>query len=166
MIITFEGRDWEWDPETDVTVKEATVLRLFCGFSIADWLDGLKTMDERSWTFQYWLLRKRNGVVEPIADLDFGLVTFAQAYIAAAKASGEGLEDLPDGDPKAPKSSPPTAPASPAPPTPTGAIPAPAPPDQEWAGTGYSPATSRPCAAPTSSSSPTSAMSPLPPSTP
>lgn len=166
MIIEFEGRQWQWDPDSDVTVKEATVLRLAFGMSLSDWLDGLKQLDERSWTFQYWLLRKRNGIVEPIADLDFGLLTFVRAYADAAKASGEGTEDLPElEDPKAaPQPSPMTAPLSPAPPTPMTTTPQ--PPGQEWAGTGFSQPMSPSYGAPISSSSPTSVTYPPQTSTP
>src|ERR1700749_1113954 len=96
MIVEFDGRQWEWDPEADITVKEATVLRLWGGFSVEEWLDGLKKLDERSWTFTCWLLRKRNGVTGPIAGLDFPLLTFVAAYRDAARASREGLDDLPE----------------------------------------------------------------------
>lgn len=157
MIIEFEGRPWEWDPDADVTVKEATVLRLAHGMSVSDWLDGLRVIDERSWAFTYWLLKKRNGIVTPFADVDFPLMAFISAYTEAAKAAAEGLEDLPEQDPTPPPPpSPPDVPVSAGPGSPTTTTPAHR--GQHEAPTGYSPETYAPSAVNTSSYSPTTAM--------
>lgn len=85
MKIDFEGRTWEFD-ESEITVKQGIVIHLAHGITIAEFSQGLITMDARALQAGYWLMLQQNGVIKPIAELDFKAVPFAEAYANARLA--------------------------------------------------------------------------------
>ncbi len=89
MIIDFEGRSWDFDPDL-LDVKQATVLYLTYKMTISEWSAGFQAMDQRAYHFAYWLMLQQNGVVKPIADCNPKIVAFMSAYAdAAITAAGE-----------------------------------------------------------------------------
>lgn len=152
LHIKFEGREWLWDTDIRLTVKQGIAMHLAHGMTVTDWLGGLKTGDARSWQCTYWLMLQKNGVIKPLADCDFELFDFMSAYGEArdrAKAAGE-LTDDDDEDEADPTTPPPPSlpdvPPSPEPSPHPGNVHPFAPP---WAGTGYSPSPSQGSAAST-----------------
>lgn len=131
MKINFEGRDWEFDEDL-IDVKQATVLYLTYHMTLKDWIAGIGQVDQRALHFTYWLMRAQNGIVEPIADCNPKIISFAAAYgeardavakaeeaakkAAEAEAAAVAVPTIP---------SPPGVPASSGPATPTAMIPQP-----------------------------------------
>lgn len=138
ITVRFEDRDWRWDTDADVTVKQAITLHLAYAMTIEDWVEALKKFDARAWQFQYWLMLQHNAVIKPLQDCDFPMLAYAQAYYDAMEAAGLKPEEDGGPDPTIPPPpSPPDAPSSPGPSTPVTVIPAPVP--QYAVPTAYSP---------------------------
>lgn len=129
MIITFEGRDWDFD-EDDLDVKQATVLWKTYQMTISEWSRGFATMDQRAYHFTYWLMLAQNGEKKPIEGCNPPIIQFISAVTDAriaeaaevAAAAAEAARAEPD-PPTAPSL--PVDPPSPAPGSPTATTPAP-----------------------------------------
>lgn len=139
MKITFEGRDWDLDTE-HIRFQHAMGIQSWTGMSIAGWEDSLDfETDEQGnvknpppeWLKSigalYWLMLAQNDVTTPIADVDFDLSGFLEAFMAAlaAEIAQRKADAAPEPDPTPPPS-PAAAPPSPAPSTQTATTPMPA----------------------------------------
>jgi hypothetical protein len=95
--IEFEGRTWEFDSE-EITLQQAMTIQLHTGMSIGEWEDSLDLPEDEHGNVQnpgpewlkslqcvYWLMKSQNGEKTPIADADFVLSKFLQAF-------GEGAQ--------------------------------------------------------------------------
>lgn len=136
MIIHWQGKDWPLD-FTDFTVKQGEVIEDTAGMPVGKWLDSFSEgFDSGSPQFLkllkvvYWLMLNQNGDPAPIGAVDFPVLAFSRAFIAAAAAEAPAAAaEQPDPTPPAPS----PATASPGPSTPTGgtssppATPAPSP---------------------------------------
>lgn len=98
MKIDFEGRTWEFDAD-ELDVKQAMVLHLTYGMTIADWIRGLDELDPRALHFTYWLMLQQNGVVMPIAEANCKIVYFSAAMREAQLAEAAAAEPEPEPDP-------------------------------------------------------------------
>ena len=122
MKIDFEGRAWEFDPDT-VTVQQGIAIWLAHGLTLLDWEEGMERGDPRALQSTYWLMLAQNGAVKPIKDCDFAVGPFSQALAAAQEAAAAANAPVPDPEPV------PTQPggtaASPEPSSPTDTTPPP-----------------------------------------
>jgi hypothetical protein len=118
--ITFEGRDWEFDPEA-ITLKQAVAMHMAYGFTVDGWLAALGETDPRALQCLWWLMLQQDGKVMPLKDADCKIIDLSVAFADAT----DGAEEEPEPDPTPPSPpSPPPAPASPAPASPPDTIPA------------------------------------------
>lgn len=92
MKIEWDGRQWDFD-ESDITVKQGIVIHMAHGITVAEFSEGLVTMDARALQAGYWLMLQQNGVTKPIADCDFKAVAFAEAYATARLAEMRAEEE-------------------------------------------------------------------------
>jgi hypothetical protein len=92
LKIDFEGREWDFEPSDDLDVKQAMVLHLAHGMTIAEYSSGIDGLDQRAYHFAYWLMLQQNGVVKPIAECNPKIVQFAAAVTEARIAEGKRLE--------------------------------------------------------------------------
>jgi uncharacterized membrane protein len=90
--IEWDGRPWDFD-ESEITVKQGIVIHLAHGITVAEFSQGLVTMDARALQAGYWLMLQQNGVIKPIADCDFKAVPFAEAYATARLAEMRAEEE-------------------------------------------------------------------------
>lgn len=122
MKVDFEGRQWQLDDGV-ITLKQGVVLHMTYGLTVSAYLDGLKVMDARSFTFLYWLMLQQNDKIGPIADADCDMIAFASAW-ADAKVAEQDAEDAAEAEAAVvPTSPPPGDPPSPESGTPTDTIP-------------------------------------------
>jgi hypothetical protein len=142
VIIDFAGTRYELDT-THISFKHAMVVQSYTHLGIDAWLESTgfevdvdgKTVKNPppEWLTSigalYWLMLAQNDVKEPIADMDFDVQDFYQAYIKAAVAELERAlaETQAEAGPTVPSPpSPPSLPAappSPGPPTRTATTP-------------------------------------------
>lgn len=93
MKIEYDGETYEFDDQ-DVTLKQAMVVQMHTGLSIAAWQNSLDVEDGgdpgpewlKSVQCLYWLVMAQNGITVPIADADFKVAKFLGAYSDAVKA--------------------------------------------------------------------------------
>ena len=88
MKIDFEGRVWEFDPDT-VTVQQGIAIWLAHGLTLLDWEEGMERGDPRALQSTYWLMLTQDGAVKPIKDCDFAVGPFSQALAAAQEAAAQ-----------------------------------------------------------------------------
>lgn len=88
MKVGFEGREWELDAD-DMDVRQAIVLHMTYGMTIAQYSDGFDALDQRTYHFAYWLMLQQNGTVKPIADCNPKIIEFIAAVTDARVAEGD-----------------------------------------------------------------------------
>jgi hypothetical protein len=108
--ITFENRDWEFDPEA-ITLKQAVAMHMAYGFTVDGWLSALGEADPRALQCLWWLMLQQDGKVMPLKDADCKIVDLANAF---AEAEDDGAQEA-EPDPTTSPSSPLGAAPSPAP---------------------------------------------------
>lgn len=120
MKIEFEGRTWEFDPNT-ITVKQAVAIWYAHKLTIHEYLEALGKLDGRGIQVAYWLMLQQSGVIKPLADVDCDAIAFMAAYgdAAEAEAAAEKAAQEAQREPE------PLVPTSPP------------PGDQAWPGRGY-----------------------------
>ena len=93
MKIEFEGRTWDFDPDS-MDVRQATVLYMTYQLTIAQYSEGFDTLDQRVYHYAYWLMLQQNGVVKTIAECNPNIIRFIGAFTEArvAKAAAEAAE--------------------------------------------------------------------------
>ena len=126
MKIDFEGRVWEFDPDT-VTVQQGIAIWLAHGLTLLDWEEGMERGDPRALQSTYWLMLTQDGAVKPIKDCDFAVGPFSQALAAAQEAAAQeaaAAASAPAVEPE-PVPTQPGAPPSPERPSPTDTTPPP-----------------------------------------
>lgn len=119
MRIKFEGREWDFDPES-VTLKQGIAMHLAYGFNLDQWFEALSETDPRALQCLWWLILQQDGQVMPLKDADCSLIQLAAAFGDAQDE--EEAEEPEEADPTPP--SPPAGPLSPGPSTPTATTPA------------------------------------------
>lgn len=135
MIITWDGRTWDFDPE-QMDIQQGIAIFLAWGFTLEGYEEAAEHADPRALQCMYWLMLQQNGIEKPIKECNFDLVPYfmaiqeAQAAEAASKAAAEPEPEL--------GPTPPAGPPSPEPPTPPATTPP--PPAPEEASTASSPA--------------------------
>ena len=115
MKIEYDGQVYEFDDQ-DITLKQAMVVQLHTGLSIAAWQNALNVEDGhdpgpewlKSVQCLYWLVMAQNDVTVPIADADFKVARFLAAYGGAAAAEADAK---PPEEPDPTKGSPSPAPS-------------------------------------------------------
>jgi hypothetical protein len=122
MKIYFQDRAWELD-ELEITNKQAEKIRAHTGLSMQKWLDSLRETEAEAWESSfdalYWLMLQQNeqhGMQGgSIADVDYPVYKFIQAYGVAFAAEHAADEKEAEPDPTQPPadSAPSPAPASP-----------------------------------------------------
>lgn len=85
MIITHEGRDWEYE-EKKITTAQAIVIKNHTGLNVQAWLESLGEVDPLSWQAMWWLIRAQNGIEEPISSVSTELIELMEAFGRAAEA--------------------------------------------------------------------------------
>jgi len=85
MKIDFEGRTWSYDDE-DITVDDAEVIEKETGGSVADWAQSRAGVGSKAYRILYWLMRSQNGDPVPLADVNFRLLPFVEAFTNALRA--------------------------------------------------------------------------------
>ena len=121
MKIDFEGRVWEFDPDT-VTVQQGIAIWLAHGLTLLDWEEGMERGDPRALQSTYWLMLTQDGAVKPIKDCDFAVGPFSQALAAAQEAAAAASAPAVEPEPVPTQ---PGAPPSPERPSPTDTTPPP-----------------------------------------
>lgn len=121
MKIDYGGQAYELDL-TAITNKQAMVIQSFIGMSIKQLFDQFEEIEEdtpellRAITCVYWLMKNQAGEKFPIAEAEFPLVPFLEAFFTAlvgeAKAAAPAQPQEPEGEP-GPTLPPPAASASP-----------------------------------------------------
>jgi hypothetical protein len=90
MKIEFEGRTWEVETG-DLTVQQAMVITSYLGTSLNGWQTAMTDPESPHWLKAiqclYWLMLAQDGQNVPVADTDFALVKFADAFADAALAA-------------------------------------------------------------------------------
>lgn len=114
MIIKFGGRDWEFEHEA--TLQQGIVIQSYTGMSINAWEKSLEEIDKpeflKSLAAVYWLMLAQNGETAPIAEVDFPMRKFIDAYgdaLAADLEQRKAAAAVPEPEPG------PTIPATPGP---------------------------------------------------
>lgn len=125
ITITWEGRDWDVDPEV-LDVKQGIAIFLEHGLTLAGFYEGLENTDPRALQSLFWLMLQQGGQVTPISKCNFDVMKFLAAF-------GEAQEKKKAADAAAKAAEPepvptlPAGPPSPEPPTPPGTTPQPSP---------------------------------------
>lgn len=90
MKVSFEGREWDFEPSDDLDVRQAMVLHMTYGMTISQYSTGFDQLDQRAYHFAYWLMLQQNGEKKPIAECNPKIVHFIEAVtnarVAQAKA--------------------------------------------------------------------------------
>ena len=84
MIVEYEGKSYPFDME-DVTVKQALKIEKHMGGPLADFQKGVGSGDLAAIQALGWLILA-GGDQTPIADMDFKIARFMDAFNAAATA--------------------------------------------------------------------------------
>lgn len=79
MIITWQGKPYAFEPG-NVTVREATTIKLHTGHGLISWQKAIWDADPQSVAALMWLVKARNGEAAEIAMLDFDVMAFLNAY--------------------------------------------------------------------------------------
>jgi hypothetical protein len=95
MIITFEGRDWDFRDDK-IGIQQAMAMHLEHGLTLRAWQEGITDLDPRAIQCSYWLMLQQNGEIRPLRGLDFEAIEFMAAYIAALQAEREKEAAEPD----------------------------------------------------------------------
>lgn len=91
MILRWDGRDWDWDPEA-VTVAMARQIRDFTGRGLRSWTAGISDGEPDSLLALWWAVQLQNGVTTNIAELDIPPAAFYRAVDDAARGELRRLE--------------------------------------------------------------------------
>lgn len=91
MRIQFDGFDYDYEPGS-ITVMEAIAIRNHTGKGVVDWGRSIGETDPESLQALMWLIKSRNGQPCAMADLDFDIVKFMNAYAAGAAAEKPVVE--------------------------------------------------------------------------
>lgn len=94
MKIEFEGRTWDID-ESEIGLQQAVVITGYLGVSLQGWSEACLNPDGPLWLKSmqclYWLMLQQDGQHVPLADVDFAVMRFAEAWadatLAVAKAA-------------------------------------------------------------------------------
>jgi hypothetical protein len=96
LKIGWEGRTWEIDT-AEVTLKQAMVIQARMGTSINGWAKALLEADGDKWLTAmeclYWLMLAQDGQQVPVADLDFPVLKYANAFADAQLSKDEAAPD-------------------------------------------------------------------------
>ena len=118
MIISYEGRDWQFDRKA-ITVDEWRELKRKYKMTPKGFEEGISEADPDASTFLYWILLRQSG--DQRAVLGDQLKPDIIALNAAIGAADDDEpEDEPEPDPTRPSPSPPASPPAPATPAPAG----------------------------------------------
>jgi len=89
MIIKFDGREYEFDTATGITVKEAMPIKLHTGHGVRSWWKAVAELEPEACQGLLWLLKRRNGETCDMASLDFDIVVFLNAFNEAGAAEAK-----------------------------------------------------------------------------
>jgi hypothetical protein len=96
LIITYEGRDYEFDLD-DLTVKQALKIEKHIGGPMIEFEKGMVTGSAACYQVIGWLIF-HGGDQTPIADVDFKFGKLARAFEAATAAeAARAAEPVPTG---------------------------------------------------------------------
>ena len=101
MLIRWDDKDWALDI-ADLTNRQAMALETGMGMTLAEFYDMLEGEDGEGFdaakpyflklmTVLYWLMLDQNGERVKIADVEFPLIRFSQALVAAMAADAAAL---------------------------------------------------------------------------
>jgi hypothetical protein len=85
MKIEFEGHTWSYDDE-DITVAQAEVIEQQTGGSVADWAQSRAGLGAKPYRILYWLMCAQNGDPVQLAEVNFRLLPFVEAFTTALRA--------------------------------------------------------------------------------
>lgn len=85
MIIDWQGKPYAFEPG-NVTVREATTIKLHTGHGLISWQRAIWDAEPQSVAALMWLMKARNGDAVEIATLDFDVMAFLNAYGEAVTA--------------------------------------------------------------------------------
>ena len=101
MLVTFEGKEYNFDIEA-LDLSEARTIKRQTGLTLRALMTGLEEMDPDALAALYWLMQKQNGIAADPNKVNFPLLKFAEALIAAFEAESEAQEENPtEADPAA-----------------------------------------------------------------
>lgn len=107
MIIDWQGKPYTFEPG-NVTVREATTIKLHTGHGLISWQKAIWDADPQSVAALMWLMKARNGEATEIAMLDFDVMAFLNAYGEAVLIEQAVEESGPKADSDDPNTSTPT----------------------------------------------------------
>lgn len=102
MKVNYEGEELEFDLEK-ITVRQAMVLKMKLGLTLLGLDEGLAAGDPDALLAVYWLMRTHSGEKVDIDDLDFKIVTLANAIQEAVDAEEAAKAQEEEAKGKAPK---------------------------------------------------------------
>lgn len=102
MKVNYEGEELEFDLEK-ITVRQAMVLKMKLGLTLLGLDEGLASGDPDALLAVYWLMRTHSGEKVDIDDLDFKIVTLANAIQEAVDAEEAAKAQEEEAKGKAPK---------------------------------------------------------------
>lgn len=104
MKLTFEGRDWEYDPQR-ITVRQAMAFQAAYGFTLQTYEQAIEDADPRALQCLYWLILDQNDVRGPLTECDFDITEVftaisdaseaLRAALAAEKAAAGAVPEVP-----------------------------------------------------------------------
>lgn len=93
MIINYEGKQYSLDL-SDLTVKQAYVIKAFSGYNLQQFEENLLEIDPAALICLYWVMLAQNGEEVPIETVDFKVMHLAMAFADAVNAENERKKAL------------------------------------------------------------------------
>lgn len=88
MIVQFEDKEYNFDIEA-LDLAQARHIKRQTGLSVKGLLDGLAELDPEACVALYWLMLKQNGTATDMNKVNFPILKFGEAIIAAFQAEEE-----------------------------------------------------------------------------